>query len=57
MTWKCLVCEKTRPPQFLRSRTWSGICISCDDKVNDVVARVLKLRPAVCPGFTLKRDS
>jgi len=57
MIWKCLVCEKTRPPQFLRSRTWSGICMSCDDKVNDVVARVLKLRPAVCPAFTLKRDS
>ncbi|GAI76957.1 unnamed protein product, partial [marine sediment metagenome] len=37
--------------QVMRSRTWRGICIGCDNKVNDAVVRVLKLRPAVCPPF------
>ena len=31
--------------------------MTCDENVNDVVARVLKLKPAVCPGFSLRRKA
>jgi len=54
MTWVCLVCEKGRPKQWMRSRTWMGICIGCDDQVNDSVVRVLKLRAASPPPFSWK---
>jgi len=45
--WRCLVCEKLRHPSTLRSRQWLGICMTCDDSVNYIVVRALKLRKVV----------
>ena len=56
MTWVCLVCEKGRPQQWMRSRRWIGICIGCDEQVNDSVVRVLKLRAAHPPAFSIKKE-
>jgi len=41
------VCEKLRHPSTLRSRQWIGICMSCDDAVNYIVVRALKLKKVV----------
>ncbi len=53
--WKCLVCERTRHPSTLRSRQWIGICASCDDSVNYVVVRALKLKKVVIDTSSISK--
>ena len=55
MYWKCKVCEKIRHPSTLRSRQWLGICMTCDDSVNYIVVRALKLKKVVIDTSSISK--
>lgn len=55
MNWKCLVCEKVRHPATLRSRQWMGICMTCDESVNYIVVRALKLKKVVIDTSSISK--